>query len=184
MGGIKMENKTEEVKVEEIKNEETGKVETQATEKKDEGKVEVEMISKEEAQKMVDGALKKKLPPKEEMDAFKQWKESQKTEADKQAEKDRTNQEKDTKLTELQKENTVLKKGVANDELDYVVFKVSKMEGEFDDNLDKFLKDNPKYLSKEESKVVQTTGVKTNNSIAKEGGVMAILKQKHPDLYE
>ena len=80
-----MEKEIQTVENNEKVIEETGqKVDTQTTEQT-EGQAEVEMISKEEAQKMVDKALAKKLPPKEEMEEFRKWKESQKTEAEKQA---------------------------------------------------------------------------------------------------
>ena len=171
-----MENNIETV--EDVKVEETGENKV-ATEQK----VEVEMISKEEAQKMVNSALAKKLPPKEEMDAFKQWKESQKTEADKQAE---TLKELETLRQEklnTQRENALLKKGINEEDIDYVMFKVGKMDGEFDDNLVEFLKENPKFTSKEEKTVASTTGVKTSGVESKDSGVTAILKAKHPELF-
>ena len=49
--------------------------------------------------------------------------------------------------TFAQRENLLLRKGVKNDDIDYVMFKVSKQKGEFEDNLEQFLTDNPKYLS-------------------------------------
>ena len=173
-----MENNIEKT-VEDVKIEETGE-QNVATETKEE----VKTITLEEAQKMVNGALAKKLPPKEEMDAFKQWKESQKTEAEKQAEKD-------NKLTEKEQENIKLKQklSIADKEIPkefrgYVQYEVSQMEGEFDDNLELFLKENPKFTAKEEKTVASTTGVKTSGVDNKETGVMAILKAKHPELYE
>ena len=165
--------------VEDVKVEGTGENKV-ATEVKEE----VKTITLEEAQKMVNGALAKKLPPKEEMDAFKQWKESQKTEADKQAE---TLKELETLRQEklnAQRENALLKKGINNDDIDYVMFKVGKMDGEFDDNLVEFLKENPKFTAKEETKKPETTGVKSNGVENKDTGVLAILKAKHPELYE
>lgn len=172
--------KNVENQVEETKVEETG-VDTQTTEK-NEGKAEVEMISKEEAQRMVDGALKKKLPPKEEMEAYKQWKESQKTEADKQAEKEKEFEKARAEAITYKQENAVLKTGVPAEDVEFVMFKVSKMEGEFEDNLKVFLTDNPKYLTKEEVKT--TTGVKTQGSITKEDGVVALLKARNPRAFE
>jgi len=175
-----MNEETKIVETEEVvKNEETG-----ATEKVvEETKAEVKTVTLEEAQKMVDKAIAKKLPPKEEMDAYKQWKESQKTEADKQAEKDRELETLRQEKLNTQRENALLKKGVSNEELDYVMFKVGKMDGEFEDNLELFLKDNPKYLTKEETKVASTTGVKTSGVENKENGVTAILRAKRPDLF-
>ena len=58
------------------------------------------------------------------------------------------------------------------------------MEGEFEDNLKEFLKENPKYLQKEVTLPVEDTGLpvtKINENA--ENGVTAILKQKHPDLF-
>ena len=173
-----MENNIETV--EDVKIEGTGEKTNVATEQK----VEVEMISKEEAQKMVNSALAKKLPPKEEMDAFKQWKESQKTEADKQAE---TLKELETLRQEklnTQRENALLKKGINENDIDYVMFKVGKMEGEFDENLVEFLKENPKFTTKEETKKPETTGIKTTGVESKESGVTSILKAKYPERFE
>ena len=172
-----MENNIETV--EDVKVDGTGEKTNVATETK----VEVEMISKEEAQKMVNSALAKKLPPKEEMDAFKQWKESQKTEADKQAE---TLKELETLRQEklnTQRENALLKKGINEEDMDYVMFKVGKMDGEFDENLVEFLKENPKFTAKEEKSVASTTGIKTSGVENKDSGVTAILKAKHPELF-
>ena len=175
-----MENNIEKT-VEDVKVEETGEKTNVATEQK----VEVEMISKEEAQKMVNSALAKKLPPKEEMDAFKQWKESQKTETEKQAEEKKELETLRQETVNVKRENALLKKGINEEDIDYVMFKVGKMDGEFDDNLVEFLKENPKFTSKNEDKsVASTTGVKTSGVDNKETGVMAILKAKHPQLFD
>lgn len=148
-----------------------------------EQKAEVKMVTLEEAQKMVDGAIAKKLPPKEKMDAFKKWEESQKTEADKQAEKEKELEIAKQEALYVKRENALLKKGINENDLDYVLFKVGKMDGEFDENLVEFLKENPKYLSKEEMKVASTTGVKISGVESKDSGVTAILKSKHPELF-
>ena len=53
------------------------------------------------------------------------------------------------------------------------------MEGDFSDNLKEYLADNPRYQKKE----TKATGVETkSSSVAKEDGVLAILKAKHPDI--
>src|SRR5574344_2133346 len=171
-----MEEKIETVENEIVEGTGENKV---ATEKK----AEVKMIKLEEAQKIVAGALEKKLPPKEKMEAFKKWEESQKTEADKQAE---TLKELETLRQEklnTQRENALLKKGINEEDIDYVMFKVGKMDGEFDENLVEFLKENPKFTAKEEKSVASTTGVKTSGVENKDSGVTAILKAKHPELF-
>ena len=172
-----MENNIETV--EDVKIEGTGENKV-ATETKEE----VKTITLEEAQKMVNGALAKKLPPKEEMEAFKQWKESQKTETEKQAEEKKELETLRQETVNVKRENALLKKGINEEDIDYVMFKVGKMDGEFDENLVEFLKENPKFTAKEETKKPETTGVKSNGVENKDTGVLAILKAKHPELYE
>lgn len=171
----------EDQNTEAVKSEEVGKVDTQTTEKT-EGTV--EMISKEEAQKMADAIVAKKLakmPTKEELQKYNEYKESQKTEADKQTEKELKLTKLEQETINLKNENILLKKGVKVDDVDYVLFKVSKMEGEFEANLNEYLKENVKYTKEEEK---ETTGVAVNrNNTQKESGVSAILKAKHPELF-
>ena len=169
--------------VEDIKVEGTGEVDTQTTNQNEGAEVDV----KAEAQKIADAMVAKKMkgmPTKDELKAFKDWQESQKTEAEKQAEKDAEYAQKDNTISELQKENAVLKAGVKDaDDIDYILYKVGKMEGEFDENLAKFLKDNPKYIKGEELNEPRATGapVKTISS-SHNDGVLGILAQKHPEI--
>ena len=139
-----------------------GNVDTQTTEK-NEGKAEIDV--KAEAQKIADAMVAKKMknmPSKEELKAFKEWQESQKTAEQKQAEKEAEYQKTLNELNILKQTNAILESGVNKDDADYVLFKVSKMEGEFDENLAKFLKDNPKYLEKE---LTQTEPKATGTSV-------------------
>lgn len=109
-------------------------------------------------------ALDKKLKEKYEkkyagidIAKYNEWVESQKTAEQKQAEREKEYQNALSEKQSLINENKVLKKGVNSDDVDYVLFKVSKMEGEFDENLAKFLKDNPRYLNTE-PKIVKKVG--------------------------
>lgn len=106
------------------------------------------MFTQEEVNAML-AKEKNKMPSKEEMKAFKEWQENQKTAEQKQAEKEVEFQNALSKTVELEKENKVLKAGVGIDDVDYVMFKVSKMEGDFEENLQCFLKENPRYLKQE-----------------------------------
>ena len=55
------------------------------------------------------------------------------------------------------------------------------MEGEFEENLTKFLKDNPKYKESEpEGQKATGTQVKKINS--QNDGVLGILASKHPEI--
>ena len=168
---------------EDTKVEGAGNVDTQTTEK-NEGQAEIDV--KAEAQKIADAMVAKKMkgmPSKEELKAFKDWQESQKTAEQKQAEKDAEYQKTLNELNTLKQTNAVLGAGVNKDDADYVLFKVSKMEGEFDENLAKFLKDNPKYLKQElEQTEPKATGAPVRTISSKNDGVLGILASKHPEI--
>jgi murein L,D-transpeptidase YcbB/YkuD len=142
------------------------------------------LLTQEEVDKIVADRLareKKKLPPKEELDKFNEWKEAQKSEQERQAEALKELEQYRAREEAVIKENTALKNGVKSDDIDYVLFKVSKMEGDFEANLKDFLSTNPRFIDKEEPK---TTGVKTSGvNTPKEDGVVSILKQRHPELF-
>lgn len=163
----------------------TGNVDTQTT-NQNEGQASEKTFTQEELNKIVQERLdkeKKKMPSKEDLKAFKEWKESQKTEAEKQAEKDAEYQKTLNELNTLKQTNAVLEAGVNKDDADYVLFKVSKMEGEFEENLAKFLKDNPKYLKQElETTEPKATGVPVRTISSGSDGVLGILASKHPEI--
>lgn len=155
-----MENENKEpVTQTEEKTEETvtGAVEKTEKEKKDEKTFTQEevnaIILKENAKisKKYDGV---------DLEAYKEWKENQKTAEQKQAEKETEYQKTLTKNVELENENKAFKAGVNKEDVDYVVFKVSKMDGEFEENLASFLEENPKYLAsnKEKTKTIDLGG--------------------------
>lgn len=142
-----------------------GKVGTQATNKDEETPEKI--FSQDEVNEIIKERLKKersKLPSKEELQAFTTWKESQKTAEQKQAEKDAEYQKTLSENTELRNENEVFKSGVKKDDVEFVAFKVSKMEGDFKENLGKFLKENPKYLGSDEPKIIKKVGSSLNLS--------------------
>ena len=132
-----MENENKEpVTQTEEKTEETVTESVEKAEKKEE---------KTFTQEEVNAMLKKenaKMSKKYEgidLDAYKEWKENQKTAEQKQAEKETEYQKTLTKNAELESENKAFKAGVNKDDVDYVVFKVSKMDGDFEDNEEKLL---------------------------------------------
>lgn len=175
-----MENNQETV--EDVKIEETGDAVTQTEQKTEET---VKTFTQEEVNTMLKKEKQKAEKKYEGIDVtkYKEWVESQKTAEQKQAEKEAEYQKTLNELNTLKQTNTVLSAGVKNDDADYVIFKVSKMEGEFEENLAKFLKDNPKYLGQElEERKATGAPVKTLSST--ESGVAAILRAKHPELYK
>lgn len=174
-----MEKEKEPVTQTDEKTEETVTTTVEKTEQ------EPKTFTQEEVNAMLNKE-KKKMPSKEDLKAFREWQEAQKTDAEKQKELTQKMTDTESENTSLKQEIQVLKSGVNIDDVDYILFKVSKMEGEFEDNLKDFLKTNPKYLQTkkdtEETTTTNGTSVKKLNEEAN-SGVNAILKQKHPNLF-
>ena len=140
-------------------------------------------------QEEVNGIVKERLakaqkgiPSKEELAKYNEWKESQKSQQEKYDNLVKNSSEKDHTISILEKENAVLKAGITDqDEVEFICYKVGKMDGDFKENLTQYLADNPKYTKKQENKA---TGIETKvQSMPKESGVTAILKSKHPELF-
>ena len=88
---------------------------------------------------------RKNLPDEADLKAFKEWKKSQQTEAERTAERENKYAEIEAKAETIRRENLALKAGVNVEDVDYVLFKVGKLDGEFDANLKDFLTENKKY---------------------------------------
>ena len=88
---------------------------------------------------------RKNLPDEADLKAFKEWKKAQQTEAEKAAEREKEYQALQSRSIELERENAVIKAGVKADDAEFVIFKVSRMEGDFKKNLDSFLAENKKF---------------------------------------
>ena len=169
----------------EVQNVETETTAVEETEKNSEEVVE-KTFTQEEVDSIVKERLakaKKGIPSKEELTKYNEWKESQKTQQDKYDELVKKDSEKETTINNLKMENEVLKAGVNDpDEIEFIVYKVGKMEGDFEENLKNYLAENPKYIKKQEQKATDTENKSV--SIAKENGVMAILKSRHPEQFK
>lgn len=143
---------------ENIQVEETENVETQTTEQTEE-----KTFTQDEVNTIVQERLdkfKKKMPSKEELEAFNSWKESQKTESEKALEKDQRIEELERELLKAKNENLISNSKVNPDFREFVFSEVSQMEGEFKDNLSAYLDNHKQYLEKEEP--VKTTGYSQN----------------------
>jgi len=163
--------------------------ETEETGEKTEasGEQPVEKNEKTFTQEEVNAMLakeKKKMPSKEEMKKFNEWKESQKTEEDKKNEILLENETLKKQLMIAENKSVVANAGVDSKFQKFVLSEVSEMEGDFEDNLKDYLKENPHYLTQKESETQKTNGVSTKKiGNEAEDGVTAILKAKHPDLF-
>lgn len=161
--------------------------ESVATENKTEvsGVQPVEKNEKTFTQEEVNAMLakeKNKMPSKEDMKAFNEWKESQKTEEDKKNEILQENETLKKQLAYAENKSVVANAGVDSKFQKFVLSEVSEMGGEFEDNLKDYLKENPQFLiSKIETP--KTNGVATKKiSDNADDGVTAILKAKHPEI--
>lgn len=94
-----------------------------------------------------------KMPAADKLKAFEEWQKSQQSEAEKAAEREKEFAKLQGEAETLKRENMAIKAGVNNGDVDYVLFKVGKMEGEFADNLKTFLAENTKYTEPETATV-------------------------------
>lgn len=145
----------------------------------------VKTFTQEEVNGIVKDRLakaQKGIPSKEELAKYNEWKESQQSQQEKYDNLVKNSSEKDHTISNLEKENAVLKAGITDqDEVEFICYKVGKMDGDFKENLTQYLADNPKYTKKQETKA---TGVETKpQTVLQDTGVTAILKAKHPELF-
>ena len=140
----------------------TAEVETPATENKEE----VKTFTQEEVDEMIKTRLRK-MPSKEELKEFNEWKESQKTEAEKSIEKDNKIASLEAELVREKNINVVANADVDPRYQKFVLAEVSQIEGEFKENLEEYLKNNPQYVPPKPT----TTGLAqsgTNKQISEE----------------
>ena len=138
-------------------------------------------------------ALDKKLKAKYEkkyegidIAKYKEWQESQKIAEEKNAETLKENETLKARIVELENMQVVANAGIDSKFQKFVLSEVSQMEGDFEDNLKNYIKDNSQYLqTKEAVEAPKSTGVavtKINENA--DTGVSAILKAKHPELFK
>ena len=164
--------------------------ETVETEEKTEvsGEQPVEKNEKTYTQEEVN-ALDRKLKEKYEkkyagidLKKYKEWEESQKTDSEKQQEVLQENETLKKKLVIAENKSVVANADVDAKFQKFVLSEVSEMEGDFEDNLKDYLKENPQYL-KQKVETPKTNGVATKKiSNDADDGVTAILKAKHPEI--
>lgn len=178
----------EETKVDPVTQteENTEKTVTQ-TDNKTEDINQVKTFTQDEVNSMLKKE-RKKIPDKEELKVFNEWKESQKTDEDKKTELTQENVTLKSEKQNLEQLISIMEKGIDKETAEFIQFKVAKMEGDFEDNLEDYLKSNPRYLKSEKDAVVEkettTTGVAVNKTTTNsDSGVSAILKAKHPELF-
>lgn len=150
--------------------EKTENVDTQTTEQN-----EVKTFTQEEVNQMIKTRLRN-IPSDDELKAYNDWKESQKTEAEKTAEVLKENETLKSRVSELENMQVVANAGVDSKFQKFVFSEVSK-EGNFEDNLKEYLKNNTQYLIKEEK--TKTTGYSQNTSNSQISEEKAYLDKKY-----
>jgi DNA helicase IV len=121
-----------------------------------------------------------KLPNDDELKAYREWKKSQQSEAEKAAEREKELAELHSKKTDLERELAVLKAGVRAKDADYVIFKVSRMDGDLSENLARFLKENTEFTQPETVKVEGTKH--TISAPEQEDGVTREFLKRNPNI--
>lgn len=121
----------------------------------------------------------KGMPSKEELKAFNEWKESQKTESEKMLELTQQLAEANKKLDYANQQNVVANAGVDSKFQKFVHSEVSQLEGDFENNLTIYLKDNPHFLTQKEEKKTTTTGFAQNNTNVVVSDNQAYLDKKY-----
>lgn len=180
-----MENKEAVTQTEKVENTQE---KTEVVDSQPEQKVETKTYTQDEYNAL-DKKLKAKYEKKYEgidLAKYKEWQESQKTETEKMQSIKEENEALKRQISELENIKVVANAGVDSKFEKFVFSEVSQMEGDFEDNLKSYLKDNPQYLqTKETVEQPKTTGVavqKINENA--DTGVSAILKAKHPELFK
>lgn len=171
--------------VQDVAQEETKATENTETQTAEE-KVEKTFATQEEFNEALKREVARKtrnVPSKEELKAFNEWKESQKTEEDEKNEILLENETLKKQLAIAENKSVVANAGVDSKFQKFVLSEVSEMEGEFEDNLKDYLKENPQFLIQKNVETSKTNGVATKKiSEDADDGVTAILKAKHPDI--
>jgi len=137
--------------------------EKEQTVDKAEEKEEAKTFTQEEVNSLIKKE-KDKISKKYEgvdIEEYKKWKDSQKTDAEKQQEIANELSKKELELASTKHLIAILGKGIKSEDADYVQFKIEHQDGDFNENLEQFLKDNPKYVETDE---VKTTGFSQNNA--------------------
>lgn len=150
--------------------EKTENVDTQTTEQN-----EVKTFTQEEVNQIIKTRLRN-IPSDDELKAYNDWKESQKTEAEKNAEVLKENETLKFRINELENMQVVANAGVDSKFQKFVFSEVSK-EGNFEDNLKEYLKNNNQYLIKDEK--TKTTGYSQNTSNSQISEEKAYLDKKY-----
>lgn len=156
------------------------------------GDNESKTFTQEELDAVVEARLareRKKIPPKEELEAFRAWRAEQEKDQpeDQQAAEYKNKYEAaQAELQAYKNRETVVSKGVNPKFSEFVAFEVQKLVDEvtdFEDALETWLKTNPQYVGKPEEETPPSGGMRHQKSPQqKTSGVTNAFYEKNPDL--
>lgn len=177
----------EQTDVQNVEN--TEEVTTENTESQTAEKNVKTFATQEDFNKALEKAIARKIkgmPTGDELKIFNEWKESKKTEEQKQNEIKEENKALKAEVAELKNMQAISEAGVDFKFQKFVLSEVLENEGDFKENLNEYLKENPQFLKqKEVAETPKNTGVAVNKiSENANSGVGAILKAKHPELFK
>lgn len=110
----------------------------------------------------------KRMPDKAEWDEFQKYRADKQTDAEKHAETAKQLEAAQARIAELENRDSAMKSGCKPEFSDFVVHSVSKMDGDFADNLEEFKKNNPQYFAGAEKPA--SNAVKLGTAPSMKGG--------------
>lgn len=139
---------------------------------------EVKTFTQDEVNSML-AKERKKMPSKDELKEFNEWKESKKTAEEKYADVIKENEKLKAKNLELENLQVVANAGVDSKFQKFVLKEVLDMEGQFEDNLTSYLKTNSQYLIEKKSENNKSTGISQNGANPQVSDNKAYLDKKY-----
>ena len=110
---------------------------------------------------------------------YKEWEEQNKTNEEKYADIVKENQKLKNDLAYAENKSVVANAGVDSKFQKFVLSEVSAMEGDFENNLKDYLKNNSQYLANGENKNSSSTGLPQNNTNKPVSDKQAYLDKKY-----
>ena len=95
---------------------------------------------------------------------YREWEKSQLTESEKMADLIKKNEALEARILEAENRSVVANAGVDQKFQKFVLSEVSTLEGDFEENLKTYLKDNTQYLVQKNESKPTTTGFPQNNT--------------------
>lgn len=144
-------------------------------------KTEEKTFTQEEVNAMVLKEVNKATKKYEGVDLkkYKEWEDQNKTNEEKYADIVKENQKLKNDLAYAENKSVVANAGVDSKFQKFVLSEVSAMEGDFENNLKDYLKNNSQYLANGENKNSSSTGLPQNNTNKPVSDKQAYLDKKY-----